>query len=295
MRARVRLDEGRAPIQIGPNQGLRGITYTLPVPSAQVKSCVLLAGLFAEGETSVVEKIPSRDHTERMLGLPVDESGGLRFITVSRRHQVQACARTLPLDFSAAAFFLVAGAIVESGVITLPGVGLNPSRTAFLDVLRDMGADIRIDERRTSGGEPMGDLTVRPSHLKAVTVGGAVIPNLIDEIPVLAVAAACAEGRTEIRDAAELRVKESDRIRAIVTNMRALGADVEEMADGFAITGPCALTGAKVDSFKDHRIAMAMGVAGLVAKDATTIAHAEVASVSYPDFFSTLGRLARGA
>ena len=291
MGARIDLDDGHAPIRITGGQTLHGIEYALPVPSAQVKSCVLLAGLFAEGETTVIETLPSRDHTERMLGLDVLQMGEARYLTVQQDHPIAARTWTVPRDFSAAAFFLVAGSVVPEGEVFLPGVGLNPSRSALLDVLRTMGADITIAFEREEGGEPLADLTVRPAPLHGVSVSGPLIPNLIDEIPVLAVAAACAEGRTEIRDAAELRVKETDRIAAMTQNLRALGAEVEPFEDGLAITGGAALKGATVDAFDDHRIAMAMGVAGLVAAGTTTITGADAASVSFPHFWEALAML----
>ncbi len=294
MNAAIALEDGHAPIRITGRQALQGIEYRLPVPSAQVKSCVLLAGLYAEGETTVVETIPSRDHTERMLGLDVFEMGGARYLTIEPGWRIAARTWTVPRDFSAAAFLLVAASIVPEGELFLPGVGLNPSRSAFLDVLRAMGASIKINYEREEGSEPLADLTVRPAALHGVSVSGTLLPNLIDEIPVLAVAAACAEGRTEIRDAAELRVKETDRIDAMVKNLRALGADVEEFDDGLAITGGAPLTGTTVDSFGDHRIAMAMGVAALVASGETTIANADCASVSFPGFWEMLERLGEG-
>ena len=294
MNAVVGLDDGHAPIKIAGGQKLQGIEYRLPVPSAQVKSCVLLAGLYAEGETTVIETIPARDHTERMLGLDVFEMGGARYLTVEQGRRIPARTWTVPRDFSAAAFLLVAGSIVPEGEVYLPGVGLNPSRSALLDVLRIMGADVKIEYEREEGGEPLADLKVRPAALHGVSVSGTLIPNLIDEIPVLAVAAACAEGRTEIRDAAVLRVKETDRIDAMAKNLRALGADVEAFEDGLAITGGKPLTGATVDSFDDHRIAMAMGVAALVASGQTTITNAEVARVSFPGYWDVLNRLQEG-
>ncbi len=288
MGARIELTDGHAPVHLRGGRALQGIEYTLPVASAQVKSCVLLAGLYADRETTVVEPLPSRDHTERMLGLDVFETEGVRYLTVQKGLPIPARTWTVPRDFSAAAFFLVAGSIAPEGEVALPGVGLNPSRSALLDVLRAMGADIALRNERSYGGEPIADLTVRPASLSGVSVGGALIPNLIDEIPALAVAAACAQGRTEIRDAAELRVKETDRIAALVKNLRTLGAEVEEFADGLAVTGGRPLTGAAIPSFDDHRIAMAMGIAGLVASGRTTILEAECAAVSFPDFWTTL-------
>ena len=292
MGAELTLTDGHAPIHIRGGRTLQSITYRLPVPSAQVKSCVLLAGLFAEGETTVIETVPSRDHTERMLGLSVVEMNGARYLTVRGGMRIPARTWTIPRDFSAAAFFLVAGTIVPDSEIRLPGVGLNPSRAALLDVLRAMGADITVENERSYGGEPIADLTVRSSTLHGVQVGGTLIPNLIDEIPVLAVAAACATGRTEVRDAAELRVKETDRIAAMAENLQALGAHVEVFDDGLAIEGDHRLRGTTVRSFGDHRIAMAMGVAGLVAEGETLIEGAECARISFPGFWEVLDRLA---
>jgi 3-phosphoshikimate 1-carboxyvinyltransferase len=271
---------------------LQGITYRLPVPSAQVKSCVLLAGLYARGETTVVETVPSRDHTERMLGLDVFETGHERHLTVHGGMRIPGQTWSVPRDFSAAAFFLVAGSIVPNAELHLPGVGLNPSRSALLDVLRAMGAHIHVEHERTFGGEPIADLTVRTAALHGVSVGGAVLANLIDEVPALAVAAACAEGRTEIRDAAELRVKETDRLAALAANLRALGVPVTEHPDGLSIDGGGPLTGAVVQSYDDHRIAMAMGVASLVARGETTLYHPDCAAVSFPNFWEVLARTA---
>ncbi len=292
MGASIGLRSGHAPVNIFPNQSLRGITYTLPVPSAQVKSCILLAGLYASGTTTVVEPVPSRDHTERMLGLPVVELDDLRHIVARPAHAVAPITMALPRDFSAAAFFLVAGSIAGGGPLRMPGVGLNPTRSALLAVLREMGADIRVSAQANVGGEPIGDLEVHPATLRGISIGGDVIPNLIDEVPVLAVAAACAKGRTSLTGAAELRVKECDRIHATVTNLRAFGVDIEEYDDGFAVQGGKPLVGARVDSFADHRIAMAMGIAGLVARGQTIITQSEVAKVSFPQFWDTLNSIA---
>jgi 3-phosphoshikimate 1-carboxyvinyltransferase len=288
MNATVELDDGCAPITLPGGSRLRGMTYPLPVASAQVKSCVLLAGLFAEGETTVIETTPARDHTERMLGLDIDEAGGERRIRVQDGTPVEARTWTVPGDFSAAAFFIVAASIVPGSALTFEGVGLNPSRTALLDVLRRMGAEIVVENERTAGGEPIGDLTVRAAPLEGATVRDPLIPNLIDEVPVLAVAGACAEGRTEIRDAEELRVKETDRIAAIAEGLRALGATVETFEDGLAVEGSASLHGATVDSHDDHRVAMALAVAGLAAEGTTTVRDAECAAVSFPAFWDEL-------
>jgi 3-phosphoshikimate 1-carboxyvinyltransferase len=294
MGARVALRDGHAPIRIrAARDGLDPIEYRLPVASAQVKSCVLLAGLYAEGDTVVLEPTPSRDHTERMLDLEVEEVGGVRRLVVEDGHTVPATTWTVPGDFSGAAFFLVAGSLVPDSELRLEDVGLNPSRTALLEVLDGMGADITVENERVQGREPVGDITVRSAPLSGVDVGGRLIPNLIDEIPVLAVAAACADGRTEIRDAHELRVKETDRLHAMAENLNALGAEVQEREDGLIIdgNGPNLLS-TTVRSFGDHRIAMAMGVAGLVAHGSTPVNDAECAKVSFPGFWDELARLA---
>jgi 3-phosphoshikimate 1-carboxyvinyltransferase len=293
MGARVSLQDGHAPIRIRAVQsGLAPIEYRLPVASAQVKSCVLLAGLYADGDTVVLEPTPSRDHTERMLGLEVEEVGGERRLVVKDGHTIPATTWTVPGDFSGAAFFLVAGSLVPNSELRLDDVGLNPSRTALLEVLDGMGADITVENERVQGREPVGDIIVRSASLSGVDVGGRLIPNLIDEIPVIAVAAACAEGRTEIRDAEELRVKETDRLHAMAENLKALGAEVKEREDGLLIdgNGPNLLS-STVRSFGDHRIAMAMGVAGLVAHGTTTINDAECAKVSFPGFWDELARV----
>ena len=288
MGARVELTEGHAPIRLHGGQTLQGFEYRLPVASAQVKSCVLLAGLFAEGETTVIEPVPARDHTERMLGLDVVELNGERHITVRGGQRIEARTWTVPRDFSAAAFLLVAGTIVPGSQLQLNGVGINPSRNALLEVLQAMGADITVQNERSYGGEPIADLTVASADLHGISVSGPLIPNLIDEIPILAVAGAFAEGRTEIRDAAELRVKETDRIAAIAEGLSGLGAQVETFEDGLAVTGGRTLKGTTVDSHDDHRIAMALGVAGLAARGTTTIQDAECARISFPGFWKVL-------
>lgn len=291
MGAGITLTDGKPPIHIKGNQPLQGISYKLPMASAQVKSCVLLAGLYAKGETTVIETRPSRDHTERMLGLSTFEINDERHISVDRNKVIHAGTFAVPRDFSAAAFFLVAGAIIPNSEIRMRGVGINTSRSALLDVLRIMGADILIENERTHAGEPIADLTVRSSRLRGVRIDGDVIPVLIDEIPVLAVAAAFAEGRTEIREAEELRVKETDRIDAMVKNLRLLGAEVEEFEDGLAVTGGKPLKGATVQSYDDHRIAMAMGIAALGASGDTTIEEAQCAAISFPGFWQTIKKL----
>ncbi len=294
MGASVTLTDDHAPVRIEGGR-LRGIPYRLPVASAQVKSCVLLAGLLADGSTTVVETTPSRDHTERMLGLPVLDLGGERHVSVDADTPVYPRLWVVPRDFSAAAFFLVAASIVPNATLELKGVGLNPSRAALLDVLRAMGAHVAVTNEREHGGEPLGDLRIHaPDGLVGVEVGGALVPNLIDEIPVLAVAAACAEGRTTIRDAAELRVKETDRLAATAAFLTAMGAAVEETKDGLMIDGGHPLRGATVESRGDHRIAMAAAVAALAASGPTTIRGADAVAVSFPAFWAELDALAGG-
>ena len=295
MGADIRLTSGRAPMYIGRSGSLRGITYRLPVPSAQVKSCVLLAGLRARGYTTVIETMPSRDHTERMLGASVVEEPGERHVRIGAGRRISARTWTIPSDFSAAAFFLVAGAVAPRGTLHLRRVGLNPTRSALLNVLRDMGARLHVVGTGTEDGEPVGNIRVEASTLRSVRIDGACIPLLIDEIPILAVAGALAQGRTEIRGATELRFKESDRIRTMVENLRKLGVPVEEFEDGLAVEGPAALQGNEVKSHGDHRVAMAMGVAGLLSRGQTIIEHASCTSVSFPGYWEALGSVAGGS
>ncbi|KKM08815.1 3-phosphoshikimate 1-carboxyvinyltransferase [Clostridiales bacterium PH28_bin88] len=272
----------------------RPIHYRSPVASAQAKSAVLLAGLHSPGKTSVTEPSSSRDHTERML-----EAFGAKVhienLTVSVAGQTPLTGRKVevPGDISSAAFFLVAGSIVPGAEILLKGVGVNPTRTGILEVLRSMGADIQLLEQREAAGEPVADLLVKHQPLRGVTVGGDMIPRLIDEVPALAVAAAAAQGTTVIRDATELRVKESDRISAIVRELSRMGADVEELPDGLVIQGGRQLKGATCCSYDDHRMAMALAVAGLVARGETRISDAECIRVSFPDFPQVLTELQR--
>ena len=295
MGARVEMTDGHAPLVVR-GGALEGVTYRLPVASAQVKSAVLLAGLSARGTTTVVEPVPTRDHTERMLELDVLEVGGERRVSVDGGHRVPARQYVVPRDVSAAAFFLVAGSVAQAATIDLLGVGVNPTRSGVLDVLRAMGASVRVLDERERSGEPLADLRVEASGgLHGVEIGGDIVPNLIDEIPVLAVAAAFARGRTVIRDAEELRVKETDRIEATAAFLRDMGADVEERPDGLVIEGGRPLRGAEVDSRHDHRIAMAAAVAALGASGPTTIHGASAAAVSFPGFWDELEGVAAGA
>ena len=272
---------------------LSGIHYQLPVASAQVKSAILLAGLFADGETVIEEPLPTRDHTERLLrAMGVDlrrEGPGVRMAPPASLAPLEL---EVPGDISTAAFWLVAAAVHPDAEIVLLGVGVNPTRTGLLDVLSMMGATIDIGEQRMMGEEPVADITVRSSELRGVEVAGELIPRLIDEIPALAVAAAFADGQTVIRDAAELRVKESDRIATITRGLQQLGAVIEEREDGFVIEGRRGLQGAVVNGSGDHRLTMALAVAGLLADGETTIEDGEAVAVSYPRFWHDLEQLA---
>jgi 3-phosphoshikimate 1-carboxyvinyltransferase len=274
---------------------LRGIDYTLPVPSAQIKSAILLAGLFARGSTVLHQKIPSRDHTERMLphmGANV-ESKGNSISLMPLTSPLRALNLRIPGDISSAAYFLVAAAVHPDARIVIRDCGINPTRTGIIDVLLAMGARLEIDHERLEAGEPLADIVVESSELKGIEVSGDIIPRLIDEIPVLAVAGCIAKGKTVIRGAGELRVKESDRIATVVNELSRLGARIEPLPDGMAVYGGRLLSGTEVESHLDHRLAMSLAVAGLIAKGETTISHAQVAKVSYPAFWQTLQQITR--
>lgn len=288
-----RAGDTRAPLAIR-GRPLKGITYRLPVASAQVKSALLLAGLFAQGPTSLEEPLPSRDHTERFLqamGVRLEKTGP-RLVLSPDSAPLKPLNLRIPGDISAAAFWLVAGAIHPQAEISLREVGINPTRTGVLEVLEAMGARLRVERRREEGGEPVADLLIQSSELHGVEIGGSLIPRLIDEIPVLAVAACVAKGRTVVRDAQELRVKESDRIATTAQELRRLGATVEELPDGLMIEGGEPLYGGTGSSHGDHRLAMALAIAGLVAKGETTIEGAEAVEISYPTFWRDWERLA---
>lgn len=286
MGARIDTQTGLPPLHVRGGQRLHGIRYELPVASAQVKSALLLAGLYAEGETEVIEPHPTRDYTERMLaafGWPIAFEPGRA--KLSGGHALRATDVDVPADFSSAAFFLVAASIVPGSELRLPAVGLNPRRTGLLEALRLMGADIRIENEKTSGGEPVGDLLVRHAPLHGVELPEALVPDMIDEFPALFVAAAVAEGHTLIRGAAELRVKESDRLATMATGLRALGITVDEMPDGATIHGGT-LAGGAVESLTDHRIAMSFAVAGLVAQAPVRINDCRHVATSFPGFMA---------
>ncbi len=270
---------------------LKAIDYQTPVASAQIKSAILLAGLYAQGETSVTEPSLSRDHTEKMLaafGAPINTDG---LTTVIKPGPLTAQHLIIPGDISSAAFFLIAGAIIPDACITVTRVGLNPTRTGILDVLEEMGARISITNKVESSGELMGDVTIQANRLKAVSIGGSLIPRLIDEIPVLAVAAATAEGTTVIRDASELKVKESNRLQAIARELSRFGVAISETEDGLIIKGGNDYEGAVCESYHDHRIAMACALMGLIARNQTTVHGAECIDISFPGFQDTLRKL----
>lgn len=282
-----------APLSID-GGGLRGITYTTPVASAQVKSAVLLAGLFAEGETAVREPSQSRDHTERMLGafgVPVVRDG--LTVRLRGRAALRGAEVRVPGDLSSAAYFLVAAALVPGSEVTVERVGLNPTRSGVLDILRAMGAPVAVRDVRDNGGEPSGTVTVSAAPLRGTTIGGDLIPRAIDELPVVAVAACLAEGETVIRDAAELRVKESDRIAALARELGRLGATIEPQPDGLVIIGGKRLHGGRTASGGDHRIAMALAVAGLCADGPVTIKDADCIRTSFPEFETVLRQATR--
>jgi 3-phosphoshikimate 1-carboxyvinyltransferase len=295
MGARIETTEGHAPLVVEGSDALRGIEYELPVASAQVKSAILLAGLNAEGPTTVVEPVPTRDHTELML-----EAAGVR---VRRRpHSVSvepAAALRLgevevPGDFSSAAPLLVAAALVPGSDLTVHGVGLNPRRAALLDVLERMGARIEVYNRRRSAGEAVGDVRVQPGELVATRIRAGEVPSLVDELPLVALLGSHARGETVVEGAAELRVKETDRVEATTDGLRAAGARIHSREDGWTVTGvPARLRGGRVDARGDHRIAMLGAVAGLASREGVEIGGAETVAISFPGFFELLDSVTR--
>ncbi len=298
MGAQVHAREGTyTPLEI---QGgaLKAINYASQVASAQVKTCVLFAGLFADGRTVFTEPAPSRNHTELMLEefgaqIGIDETHG--DLSITGGSELTAVRYRVPGDISSAAFFIAAAALLPDSRLELRDVNLNPSRTAFLDVLGQLGANIRISNLRTVHRELVADIQVTSSELKSESRGtvlsGSIIPNLIDEIPILAIIATQVEGRIEVRGARELRIKESDRVQTVVAGIRALGGEIEEFEDGFAICGPQNLTGGRIETEGDHRIAMAFSIAALIAEGTTEIVDADCAAVSFPEFYQLLRSL----
>jgi 3-phosphoshikimate 1-carboxyvinyltransferase len=292
MGARIDTSDGHPPLRIHPPAGrLHGIDYAMPVASAQVKSALMLAGLYAEGTTRVTEPAPTRDHTERMLsafGVPVEVDGAT--VSVRGGATLRATAIDVPADISSAAFFLVAGAIARDADLLLRHVGTNPTRTGIVDILKLMGADLTLENPRAVGGEPVADLRIRASSLRGIDVPPELVPLAIDEFPVLFVAAACARGRTVVTGAEELRVKESDRIAVMADGLRALGVDATPTPDGIVIEGrgddPYVFSGGEVDSHGDHRPAMAFSVASLRAAAPIRIADTANVGTSFPNFLA---------
>lgn len=272
---------------------LKGIDFHSPVGSAQMKSAILLAGLRAEGKTSVTEPAKTRDHTERMLeafGVNIEKDG--LTVSIEGGQMLTGQHVVVPGDISSAAFFLVAGAMVPHSRITLTNVGINPTRAGILEVLKQMGATLAMENERVQGGEPVADLTIETSVLQGVEIGGDIIPRLIDEIPIIAVLATQASGRTVIKDAEELKVKETNRIDTVVSELTKLGASIHATDDGMIIEGPTPLKGGvTVSSHGDHRIGMAMAIAALLAEKPVTVEGTEAIAVSYPSFFDHLDRL----
>jgi 3-phosphoshikimate 1-carboxyvinyltransferase len=281
------------PLVVGGRTPLHGIDHEMSVASAQVKSALLLAGLFAEGRTSVLEPLPTRNHTELMLtAMGADLSVDGREVTIRPAGRLTPLDIDVPGDLSAASFWLVASGLVGGSQLRIRNAGTNPTRTAFLDVLRACGFAIAIEGVHSAGGEPVGDLSAGPtSELRPVTVDGALAARMIDELPVLAVAATQLRGTSRITGAAELRIKESDRIAAMAEGLAAMGADITALEDGWVINGPRHLEGAHVESHRDHRVAMALAIAGLLADGTTEIEDAECVDISYPGFFDQLESL----
>jgi len=287
MGAAIATKDGRPPLTIAGGRGLLGIEYAMPVASAQVKSAVLLAGLYADGPTSIVEPAVTRDHTERMLarfGQPVTRDG--QRITLVPEGRLVATDVDVPADLSSAAFFLLAGTLAPAGELVLENVGLNPTRTGIIEILGLMGADLEVRERSRGHGEPVGTITVRPAGLQGIRIPPGLVPLAIDEFPLVFVAAALAHGETVISDAAELRHKESDRIGVMAAGLRALGVSVEERPDGAVIQGG-SLAAGEVDSAGDHRVAMAFAVGASVADGPVRILDTANVATSFPDFVAT--------
>ncbi len=289
-----RCEDSFAPLVIK-GKRLQGITYSLPVPSAQIKSALLLAGLFAMGKTTVEQPQVSRDHTERLLkqmGAKIENDDTHISLTPTSTPLTPLNLR-VPGDISSAAYWLIAGAIHPNASVTITNCGINPTRTGIIDVLQAMGAKLKVQNQRLEGNEPVADLHIESSRLKAVEINKEIVARVIDELPVLAVAACFARGKTLIKDASELRVKESDRIATTVCELSRLGARIEALPDGMIIHGGYSLLGTETTSHSDHRLAMSLAVAGLVAKGETTILNAQVVQISYPTFWKELETIAK--
>jgi len=298
MGAKIEATDGKAPLKVHGSSRLNPITYKLRIASAQVKSAILFAGLNAKGRTTVIETSPTRDHTERLFngfGVPVTTSEDFS-VTLDGPARFTGGSITIPGDASSAAYFVAAAMLLPRSKLQIERVGLNPTRAAFLSVLASWGADISTDDVQTERNEPHGTINVRGGLRGTAsdrTLSRSIIPSLIDELPLLAVVGSQIDGGIQIRDAAELRHKESDRLATTAANLRAMGAEVEEFEDGLAVSGRTQLHGASIDSHGDHRIAMAFSVAALIAEGETEIAGAECVAISFPEFFTLLESLAQ--
>src|SRR5215216_6311673 len=300
MGAKIEATDGKAPLKVHGSAKLNPITYKLPVASAQVKSSILFAGLNAAGRTTVIETTPSRDHTERLFngfGVPVTTNADLS-ITLDGPARFDGGAITIPGDVSSAAYFAAAAMLLPQSQLTIEGIGLNPTRAAFLSVLSSWGADISTGDVQTERNEPLGTINVRGGISRVAgeterTLSRALIPSLIDELPLLAVVGSQISGGIRIRDAAELRLKESDRLATTALNLRAIGAEVEEFEDGLSVSGPTPLRGALIDSRGDHRIAMAFAIAALIAEGESQIEGSGCVAISFPEFFPLLESLGK--
>lgn len=285
-------DDKFPPLIIKPVKFIKGIKYELPVASAQVKSCILLAGLYSNEYTEIIQPSISRDHTERMLkyfGADIKENGNN--ISLSPKNKLKGNIINVPGDISSAAFFIVAALVLEGSEITIKNVGLNETRTGILDVLKKMNANIKVDNIRVENNEPIGDIYVKYSNLIATEISGDIIPRLIDEIPVIAVAASLADGETIIKDAKELKVKESNRISAMVKELKKMGVNIEELEDGMVIRGSEKLYCSRIETYNDHRVAMSLSIAALYAKGKSELNEIDSISVSFPNFFDIIKKI----
>ena len=289
----ARIENEYCPLYIH-GTSLNGIDYNMPVASAQVKTAIILAGLYAEGETVIHEIEKSRDHTELMLGaMGADIKVNGLDITVKKTGNLSPVKADVPGDISSAAFFMVLGAVMPNSEITIKNVGINPTRTGIIDILKDMGADILLQNTRISAGESVADITVKSSSLHGTTIGGSIIPRLIDELPVIAVAAAVADGETVIKDAQELKVKETNRIRAVVDEFTKCGIDITETDDGMIIRGGKSFRGADFKTYGDHRMAMSLTVLAQMVDGNSTLDDSECVNISYPGFFDSFYSLGK--
>ncbi|WP_337866445.1 3-phosphoshikimate 1-carboxyvinyltransferase [Ignavibacterium sp.] len=285
MCGKIESTNSNLPLTIFPGNKLKNIEYTLPVASAQVKSAVLIAGLHIQDDTKVIEKFITRDHTERMLALPIENRDNHKIILSSEKYYPEPKDYFIPGDVSSSAFFIVLTLLSENSVVLIRDVSLNPTRTGFIEILKHMNAKILIDNVRYSSNEPYGDILVKSSDLKNIVIENDIIPNIIDEIPILSVAGVFAEGSFEIRNCKELRYKESDRIKSICENLKMLGLEVQEYDDGFSIDGEIKNASATFNSFGDHRIAMAFSVLAMLVGNNSSVEGIECVSISNPKFF----------